>query len=310
MKGKPIDLEMTALDELFMTSQERQEIKLPRVYDIPLELIDDMQNHPFKVRKDEDMDALIESVKTYGVITPVILRKKEDGRYECVSGHRRRMAATIAGHTTIKAEIRDISRDEAIIIMAHSNRQRSKILPSEKAFAYKMEMEALSRQGKRPDLTSRPVVGKLETADEIGKTNEESGRQVQRYIRLTNLIPALLDIVDEGKIAFRPAVELSYLTEEEQQDLVDTIASEEQMPSLAQANKMREFSKAGKLNADVILSIMIERKPNQKEKYSFKAESIKPFLPKNLHPGQTEAYVVDALKYYKDYLERQRERDR
>lgn len=308
MTGKPIDLGMTALDELFMTDQERQDSKLPRVHDIPLELIDDMQNHPFKVRKDEDMDALIESVKTYGVITPVILRKKEDGRYECVSGHRRRMAATMAGHTTIKAEIRDISRDEAIIIMAHSNRQRSKILPSEKAFAYKMELEALSRQGKRTDLTCGPVGHK--SRDEIAENADDSARQVQRYIRLTNLIPALLDIVDEGKIAFRPAVELSYLTEEEQQDLVETIASEEQMPSLAQANKMREFSKAGKLNADVILSIMIERKPNQKEKYSFKAESIKPFLPKNLHPGQTEAYVVDALKYYKDYLERQRERDR
>lgn len=308
MTGKSIDLGMTALDELFMTDQERQENKLPRVHDIPLHLIDDMQNHPFKVRKDEDMEALIESVKAYGVITPIILRLKEDGRYECISGHRRRMAAAEAGYDTIKAEIRDISRDEAIIIMAHSNRQRSKILPSEKAFAYKMEMEALGRQGKRTDLTCGPVGHK--SRDEIAENAEDSARQVQRYIRLTNLIPPLLDIVDEGKIAFRPAVELSYLTEEEQAYLVNTIASEEQNPSLAQATKMREFSKAGKLSEDVILSIMIERKPNQKEKYSFKAESIKPFLPKGLSPGQTESYIVDALKYYKDYRERQRERDR
>ena len=310
MTGKSIDLGMTALDELFMTDQERQENKLPKVHEIPLELIDDMQDHPFKVREDEDMDALVESVKTYGVITPIILRKKEDGRYECVSGHRRRLAASLAGHTTIKAEIRELTRDEAIIIMTHSNRQRSKILPSEKAFAYKMEMEALNRQGKRSDLTSRPLVGKLETADEIGLANDESGRQVQRYIRLTNLIPPLLDLVDEGKIAFRPAVELSYLTAKEQADLVETIESEEQMPSLAQASKMREFSKEGRLSEDVIFSIMRERKPNQKEKYSFKAESIKPFLPKHLHMGQVEAYIVDALKYYKDYLERSRDRGR
>ena len=277
---------------------------------IAIDDIHPFKNHPFKVREDEDMDALVESVKTYGVITPIILRKMEDGRYECVSGHRRRLAASLAGHTTIKAEIRELTRDEAIIIMAHSNRQRSKILPSEKAFAYKMEMEALNRQGKRTDLTLCPVDTKLNSAVDIGKENDESARQIFRYIRLTNLIPPLLDIVDEGKIAFRPAVELSYLTEEEQAYLVNTIASEEQNPSLAQATKMREFSKAGKLSEDVILSIMIERKPNQKEKYSFKAESIKPFLPKGLSPGQTESYIVDALKYYKDYRERQRERDR
>lgn len=310
MTGKPIDLGMTALDELFMTDQERKDSKQPKVQEISLSLIDDMQGHPFKVRRDEDMIALAESIKTHGVITPVILRQKEDGRYECVSGHRRRMAAAEAGHTTIKAEVRNLTRDEAIIIMTHSNRQRSKILPSEKAFAYKMEMEALSRQGKRSDLTSRPVVGKLETADEIGSANEESGRQVQRYIRLTNLIPALLDLVDAEKIAFRPAVELSYLTQEEQENLAYTIGSEEQMPSLAQATKMREFSKAGKLNEDVILSIMSERKPNQKEKYSFKAETIKPFLPSYLRMGEVEAYIVTALKHYKDYQERLKERER
>lgn len=308
MTGKPIDLGMTALDELFMTDQERKDNKLPKVQEIPLHLIDDMQGHPFKVRKDEDMIALVESIKTHGVITPVILRQKEDGRYECVSGHRRRMAAAEAGHTTIKAEVRNLTRDEAIIIMTHSNRQRSKILPSEKAFAYKMEMEALGRQGKRTDLTCGPVGHK--SRDEIAENTEDSARQIQRYIRLTNLIPELLDLVDAEKIAFRPAVELSYLTQEEQENLAYTIGSEEQMPSLVQATKMREFSKAGKLNEDVILSIMSERKPNQKEKYSFKAEMIKPLLPSYLRMGEVEAYIVTALKHYKDYQERLKERER
>lgn len=219
----PINLGLTALDELFMTDEGRKESKQPRIQEIPLDQIDDMPNHPYKVRMDEDMEALVESVKNHGIITPVILRQKEDGRYECASGHRRRKAAELAGFTTIQAEVREMTRDEAIIIMAHSNRQRSKILPSEKAFSYKMELEALKRQGMRTDLTSRPVVGKLEAADELGESSNESGRQIQRFIRLTYLAPALLDMVDEGRIAFRPAVELSYLTEQEQADLLETI---------------------------------------------------------------------------------------
>lgn len=306
----PINLGLTALDELFMTDEGRKESKQPRIQEIPLDQIDDMPNHPYKVRMDEDMEALAESVKNHGIITPVILRQKEDGRYECASGHRRRKAAELAGFTTIQAEVREMTRDEAIIIMAHSNRQRSKILPSEKAFSYKMEMEALSRQGKRTDLTLSPVATKLDAAASVGEKSGESRDQVFRYIRLTYLAPALLDMVDEGRIAFRPAVELSYLTEQEQADLLETISYEDATPSLAQAIKMKEFSREGRLNADVILSIMCEQKPNQKEKISFRTEKLKPYLPKDITPKQTEDYILKALEYYQRYRERMKERDR
>lgn len=306
----PINLGLTALDELFMTDEGRKESKQPRIQEIPLDQIDDMPNHPYKVRMDEDMEALVESVKNHGIITPVILRQKEDGRYECASGHRRRKAAELAGFTTIQAEVREMTRDEAIIIMAHSNRQRSKILPSEKAFSYKMEMEALSRQGKRTDLTLSPVATKLDAAASVGEKSGESRDQVFRYIRLTYLAPALLDMVDEGRIAFRPAVELSYLTEQEQADLLETISYEDATPSLAQAIKMKEFSREGRLNADVILSIMCEQKPNQKEKISFRTEKLKPYLPKDITPKQTEDYILKALEYYQRYRERMKERDR
>lgn len=307
MEKKPIDLGLTALDELFMTDEGRKESKLPRIHDIPLDQIDDMPNHPYKVRMDEDMEALVESVKNHGIITPVILRQKEDGRYECASGHRRRKAAELAGFPTIKAEVREMTRDEAIIIMAHSNRQRSRILPSEKAFSYKMELEALKRQGMRTDLSSGPVVQKL-ARDALGDMADENGRQISRYIRLTYLAPALLDMVDEGRIAFRPAVELSYLTEQEQADLIETIGYEDATPSLVQAIKMKEFSREGRLNADVILSIMCEQKPNQKEKITFHTEKLKPYLPKNINPKQTEEYILKALEYYQRYRERMKDR--
>ena len=309
MAEKLIDLGLTALDELFMTEEGRQENKLPRIHDIPLDQIDDMPNHPYKVRQDEDMEELIESVKTYGVITPVILRKKEDGRYECVSGHRRRKASELAGFKTIKAEIRDVSRDEAILIMAHSNRQRSKILPSEKAFSYKMELEALRRQAGRPSKNYFGPVGQ-NSRDELAEATNDSARQIQRYIRLTYLLPQLLDMVDEGRIAFRPAVELSYLTEQEQKYLLETIGYEDATPSLAQAIKMKEFSRDGRLNADVILSIMCEQKPNQKEKITFHTEKLKPYLPKNITPKQTEDYILKALEYYHRYRSKNMGRDR
>ena len=313
MAEKSIDLGLTALDELFMTDEGRKESKLPRIYDIPLDQIDDMPNHPFKVREDdEDMVELVESIKTYGVLTPVILRQKEDGRYECAAGHRRRKAAELSGHTTIKAEVRDITHDEAIIIMAHTNRQRSKILPSEKAFAYKMELEALKRQaGRPPKENGAPLVPHLsgKSRDIIAEQFGESREQIRRYLRLTFLCKPLLDLVDEGRIAFRPAVELSYLTENEQQDLLDTIASEESTPSLQQATKMKEFSAAGTLNADVILSIMCEQKPNQKEKISFRVDKLRPFLPKNLPSMQVEQYILKALDYYNRAM-KNRGRDR
>ena len=308
MERKPIDLGLTALDELFMTDEGRKESKLPRIHDIPIELIDDFPDHPYKVRIDEDMEQLVESIRTNGIITPVTLRPKLDGRYEIVSGHRRKKACELAGMKTVKSEIREMTRDEAIILMVESNLQRSTILPSEKAFAYKLRLDAMKRQGKRTDLTSRPVVGKLESAGVIGESTGESARQVQRYIRLTNLSSELLDLVDEGKIALRPAVELSYLTEQEQRDLIETIGYEDSTPSLAQAIKMKEFSREGRLNTDVILSIMCEQKPNQKEKISFHTEKLKPYLPKNITPKQTEEYILKALEYYQRYRERMKER--
>ena len=310
MTRKPIDLGLTALDELFMTEAQRQENKLPRIQEIPLDQIDDMPGHPYKVRMDEDMDALVQSVRTYGIISPVILRKKEDGRFECAAGHRRRKAAELAGFTTIRAEIREMSRDEAIICMVDSNLQRTRILPSEKAFSYKMRLEAIKRQGKRTDMTSAPLAQKLTSREKVGNAVGESQDQVRRYICLTNLVPALLDMVDEGRIAFRPAVELSYLTEQEQTDLLETISYEDATPSLTQAIKMKEFSKAGKLSSDVILSIMCEQKPNQKEKISFHTERLKPYLPKNITPKQTEEYILKALEYYHRYRAQIKERER
>lgn len=310
MAKKQIDLGLTGLDELFMDDQERAESRLPKIHEIPLSEIDEFPNHPFHVRLDEDMDQLVESVKERGIITPVTLRQKPDGRYEIVSGHRRTKACELAGLTTVKAEIKELSRDEAIILMVESNLQRTTILPSEKAFSYKMRLEAMNRQGRRTDLTSTPVVSKSRSNEMLGEVGGESREQVRRYIRLTHLIPPLLDLVDSGKIAFRPAVELSYLTEEEQNSLLDSISSEQSTPSLAQALKMKEFSQNGRLNADVILSIMCEQKPNQKEKISFQSERLKPFIPKNFTAKQTEDYVIKALEYYHRYQLRQKERDR
>ena len=309
--GSPLDLGLTsALDELFMDDQGRAENRLPKIYEIPISEIDDFPDHPFYVRNDEDMDQLLASVKERGIITPVMLRRKEDGRYEMVSGHRRKKACELAGLETIKAEIRDLTRDEAIMLMVESNLQRSKILPSEKAFAYKMRLDAMKRQGERTDLTSVPVAQKLTSREELGKLVGESQDQVRRYIRLTNLVPELLHMVDDGRIALRPAVELSYLQPAEQLSLVDTISYEESTPSLAQAIKMRAFSKAGKLNPDVILSIMCETKGNQREKISISTERIRKYIPKDLTPQKTEEYILAALEHYQKYRERQNRDDR
>ena len=313
MAKKQIDLGLTGLDELFMDDRERAESRLPKIHEIPLSEIDEFPNHPFHVRLDEDMDQLVESIKERGIITPVTLRQKPDGRYEIVSGHRRTKACELAGLATVKAEIKELSRDEAIILMVESNLQRTTILPSEKAFSYKMRLEAMTRQqGERTDLTSVPVGQRFgKTSREVlADSSTDSNTQIQRYIRLTHLIPPLLDLVDSGKIAFRPAVELSYLTEEEQNGLLDSISSEQSTPSLAQALKMKEFSQNGRLNADVILSIMCEQKPNQREKISFQSERLKPFIPKNFTAKQTEDYVIKALEYYHRYQLRQKERDR
>ena len=308
MAKKQIDLGLTALDELFMTEEGRQESRLPRIHDIPIELIDDFPDHPFQVRLDEDMDQLVESIRTNGIITPITLREKPDGRYEIVSGHRRKKACEIVGLSTVKSEIREMTRDEAIILMVESNLQRSVILPSEKAFSYKMRLDAMNRQGKRIS-TSAPVGQKL-SREVLAEQTGDSHSQIQRYIRLTELIPELLNMVDERKIAFRPAVELSYLREEEQRDLLETISYEDATPSVAQAIKMKEFSKAGKLSADVILSIMCEQKPNQREKISFHTDRLKPYLPKNISAQQTEDYILKALEHYKRFMERRKEQAR
>ena len=312
--SKKLDLGLqSAYDELFMNEQGRAENRLPKIYDIPLSEIDEFPNHPYQVRMDEDMTQLVESVKERGIITPVILRKKEDGRYEMVSGHRRMKACELAGLETVKADVQDLTRDEAIILMVESNLQRSTILPSEKAAAYKMRLEAMKRQGQRTDLTSRPVVGKLqgqEAADVLGEAVGESGRQIQRYIRLNELVPGLVNMVDEGRIAMRPAVELSYLSEREQEDLLESISYQDATPSLAQAIKMRQFSKEGKLTEEVIESIMCEEKPNQREKISFRADRLRQFIPASVTPRETEDYVLKALEYYQRYRERQRQQER
>ncbi len=307
-----IDLGLTAYDEMFMTDQERADAKLPRIYDIPLGQIDDFPDHPFKVRMDEDMDQLVQSIKERGLITPITLRAKEDGRYEIVSGHRRRKACELAGLPTVKAEIREMSRDEAIIMMVESNLQRSVILPSEKAFSYKMRLEAMKRQGQRTDLTSTPVAGKLrneETVDIVGKSAGDSGDQVRRYIRLTELIPELLEMVDEGRIAMRPAVELSYLTKKEQQMLVEAIEYADCTPSHAQAIRMRAFSKDGTLGPHVIENIMNEEKPNQVEKISLKYKDARRFIPSSVPIQKAGEYIMKALEFYQKYQERQRGMD-
>lgn len=304
-RKKDIDLDLTGFAELFMNDEGRAESRLPRIYDIPLSEIDDFPNHPFKVKMDEDMNQLVQSVKERGIITPITLRQKEDGRYEIVSGHRRRKACELAGLERVPAEIKELSRDEAIILMVESNLQRSIILPSEKAFSYKMRLEAMKRQGQRTDLTSGPVVQKF-SRDALGDKAEESGRQISRYIRLTELIPELLDMVDENKIAFRPAVELSYLTETEQHNLLNSISYNDATPSLPQAIRLKEFSKAGKLSAEVIEAILGEEKPNQKEKISFKAERLRPYIPSTVPLEKTEDYIIKALEYYQRARERQK----
>ena len=313
-RGQGIDLGLTAYAELFMDDASREEAKLPRIYDIPLSEIDDFPEHPFQVKLDEDMDQLVESICDNGIITPVTLRQKEDGRYEMIAGHRRKKACEIAGFETIKAEIRDLTRDESIILMVESNLQRSTILPSEKAFSYKMRLEAMKRRAGRPSSQNSVPVGQNfgKTSREIIAANSsDSNTQIQRYIRLTYLIKPLLDMVDEGQIALRPAVELSYLREQEQQDLLETISYEDATPSLAQAIKLKNLSRSNNLDADSILAIMCEKKPNQAEKISFRTKKLKPYIPRNYTPQQTEEYILKALEHYHRHLERvRRQNDR
>ena len=311
MKERPlIDLGMTGYDELFMNDAERREASLPKIYNIPLSEIDDFPDHPFQVRLDEDMDQLVESVKERGVITPITLRQKADGRYEIVSGHRRRKACELAGLATVPAEIKELTRDEAIILMVESNLQRSTILPSEKAFSYKMRLEAMKRLPGRPTKENVSPVGTHLRSDEIlAQTVGDSRNQINRYIRLTELIPDLLTMVDEGRIAFRPAVELSYLQKEEQGALLEQISYADATASLAQAIKLKRFSQDGKLNNEVIESIMSEEKPNQREKINIKYAEARRFIPASVPYEKTGEYILKALEYYHRYQERQKSRN-
>ena len=303
---------LTSLDSLFTTQEQRDEAKRDSVQDIPISQISDFPEHPFKVKQDEAMLEMAESVRQYGVLVPGLVRQLEDGSYQMVSGHRRKLASELAGRDTIPCIVRDLTDDEAVIIMVDSNLQRERALPSEKAFAYKMKLDAMRRQGQRTDLTSTPVVEKLKGKDAlssaiVGKTSGDSYEQVRRFIRLTNLIPEILDMVDDGRIAFRPAVELSYLAEQEQCALYDTMGREDCTPSLAQAIKMKAFSRDGKLTDAVILSIMEEEKPNQKEQFRIPKERISKYFKPGTPARTMEDTIIKALDYYR---KRQREMER
>ena len=312
MSAKPRDLGMTPLDDLFSTGESRAEAQLEKVVMLNPADISDFPNHPFKVKQDEAMAEMADSVKQYGVLVPALVRPKADGNYEMIAGHRRKCAATLAGITEMPCIVRNLTDDEATIIMVDSNLQRETILPSEKAFAYKMKLEAIKRQAGRPK-NSAPLEPNLKgtrSNEELAANSPDSRSQIQRYIRLTELIPPMLDMVDNGKIAFRPAVELSYLSKEQQQSLYDTMECEDCTPSLAQAIKMKEFSRDGKLTEEVILSIMQEEKPNQREKPAFRDERITRLIPKSIPRGQETDFVIRALEFYNRHLQRRRDQER
>ena len=309
-RNRESKIELTAYDDLFETDASRAEANLSKIREIPIAEIDEFPDHPFKVLMDEDMEQLVDSVRRSGVMTPATVRQKEDGRYELISGHRRKKACELAGLETLKCEVKELTRDEAIIVMVESNLQRTTILPSEKAFAYKMRLEAMDRQGQRVDLTSTPVVSKSRSNEELADRVGESREQIRRFIRLTELVPEILQMVDERQIAFRPAVEISYLSEEQQYTLLEAMGYNDATPSLAQAIKMKKFMQEGKLTDEVIQSIMQEDKPNQKEKPAFKDERITKLIPKSIPRGQETDFVVKALEFYNRHLQRSKAHER
>ena len=310
MAGRKSDFTLPKFDDIFSTQEMRDDEKLAKIRDIPLERIDDFPDHPYKVRDDEDMMQLVESIKERGVITPATVRQKEDGRYELISGHRRKRASELAGFETLRCEVVELDRDEATILMVESNLQRSVILPSEKAFAYKMRLEAMKRQGSRTDLTSVPVAQKSKTSRELlAEQVGESQDQIRRFIRLTNLVPELLEFVDEGKMKMRPAVELSYIDEECQRDLVDEIDLNDCTPSHDQTIRMRKMFEAGNLTPEAIQAIMSEQKPNQREKIVLRDERVRQLIPKNVPLSQTEDFICKALEHYNNFLRKRAERD-
>ncbi len=309
MANRKSDFSLSTLDDLFSSQEERDAKKNGVIREIPLELIDGFPNHPFKVKDDEEMFKLVESVKTNGVLTPAILRPKENGRYEMVSGHRRKRACELAQMDTIRCEVRDLTDDEATILMVESNYHRPEILPSEKAFAYKMRLEAMNRQGKRSDLTSTPLVSKSRSNEALGDEVGESREQIRRYIRLTYLIPKLLDLVDEGSIKMRPAVELSYLNEDFQKAVLEEIELNLSTPSHAQAIRLRKMQDEGTLSTQTISEIMCEEKPNQKERIVLSSDRVRKLIPKSVTLDKTEDYVCRALEHYAKYQKRIAERD-
>ena len=308
MAGRKSDFTLPTLDDLFSTQEMRDEAKLAKIRDIPLELIDDFPDHPFKVRDDEDMIQLVESIKERGVITPATVRQKDNGRYELVSGHRRKRACELAGFETLRCEVVDLTRDEATILMVESNFQRSQILPSEKAFAYKMRLEAMNRQGQRTDLTSAPL-GQKFSRETLAAESGDSHSQIQRYIRLTNLIPELLKLVDEGTMKMRPAVEISFLDECCQEVLADEISLNDCTPSHDQTIRMRKMFCEGKLTPEAISAIMSEQKPNQRERIVLSGDRVRQLIPKSVSISQTEEYICKALEHYAAYLRKRAERD-
>ena len=313
-RSKRTGIELTAYDDLFETDESRAEANLSKIREIPISEIDEFPDHPFKVLMNEDMEQLVESVSRSGVMTPATVRQKEDGRYELISGHRRKKACELAGLETLKCEVKELTHDEAIIVMVESNLQRSVILPSEKAFAYKMRLEAMKRQASRPIKDNYSPVGNnsefATSSDELAEKVGESKNQIFRFIRLTELVPEILQMVDERQIAFRPAVEISYLSEEQQYTLLEAMGYNDATPSLAQAIKMKKFMQEGKLTDEVIQSIMQEDKPNQKEKPAFKDERITKLIPKSIPRGQETDFVVKALEFYNRHLQRNKAHER
>ena len=301
--------DLPKLDEYFTTQEQRDDAKLKKIHEIPLEEIDEFPDHPFKVLDDEDMMNLAESIREQGIITPATLRKKEDGRYEILSGHRRKRACELAGLDTLRSEVVEMDRDAAVIFMVDSNLQRTMILPSEKAFSYKMRLEAMKRQGKRTDLTSDPLGPKLRTNVQLANEVSESATQIKRYIRLTELIPELdlLEKVERGEIALRPAVDISYFPEDIQRSLLDTIEMEQCTPSYAQTRRMRTLLAEGKLTDEAIYAIMQEEKPNQKEKFTISASKIEKVLPQSVKASQREDFILKAIDYYAKHLQRKKE---
>lgn len=312
-KRRETSFELPSIDDLFSTQEMRDEAKMSKIQDIPISEIDDFPDHPFKVLENEDMMQLVESIQQRGVLTPAVVRKKEDRRYEMIAGHRRKHACMLAGLETIPAEVKELDRDEAVIYMVESNLQRSVILPSEKAFSYKMKLDAMKRQAGRPKKNDVPLAQNLRgktSRQLLGEQMGESQDQIRRYIRLTELIPEIIDMVDEGKIALRPAVEISYIPKDLQEELYETMQCEQCTPSFAQAVKMRKLLAEEKLTPEVIYAILQEEKPNQKEKIVLRDAKVRKLIPKNIPLSKTEEYVIKALEYYGRYRERQERESR